>query len=59
MVQRLQNSATLLQCSQAVEPNSIQPLENIAILAMQGRATILFDKSLNILEACNDALLAR
>jgi hypothetical protein len=49
----------LLQCSQAVKPNSIQPLKDVAILTMFGGVTILFYKSLNILEASNNSLLAR
>ena len=51
--------AGLFQPAQAIEADSIEPLENVAIFAMLRRAIMLFVEADDILEAGDDPLLAR
>ena len=59
MVQRRKQGAALLKRAQAVEAHGIEPLEDVAIFPVLRRAAVLLDKSLDFLEAGDDALLAR
>ncbi|WP_278395026.1 hypothetical protein [Sphingobium yanoikuyae] len=47
------------QRTQPIEPDGVQPFENIAILAVLRRATMLVAEFQDILEAGDDPLLAR
>ena len=42
-----------------VEAYRVQPLENVAVLAVLRRAAVLFDEALNVLETGDDPFLAR
>ena len=59
MVQRLKQRAAFRKLAQTIEAHGIQPLEDVAILPVLRSAAVLFDKTLNLLEAGDDALLAR
>ena len=45
--------------AQAIQPHGIQPLEDVAIFAVLGRAAMLLDEIDDVLEARDDPLLAR
>jgi hypothetical protein len=59
MIQRLQQCTTFRKLAKAIETYRIEPLEDVAVLAVLRRAAMLFDKPLDLLEAGDDALLAR
>jgi hypothetical protein len=59
MVEGLKDCTAVLLRPQTIQPNGIEPLENITILAVLRQAAKLLDKALNVLEAGDDALFAR
>jgi hypothetical protein len=59
MVQRRQQRTALLLRAKTVKPHGVEALEDIAIFAVQGRAPVLFDEALDVLEARDDAFLLR
>ena len=50
---------TLRLCSQAIEPDSVKPLENLTMFTMLGQPATFGHEALNIFEPGNDALRAR
>lgn len=59
MIERLQQAAAIVQLTKPIEAHGIQPLEDIASFPMLRRVAVLFDETLNLLEAGDDALFAR
>ena len=59
MIERREKGTALVQRAQAIEAHGIEPLEDVAILTVLRRATVLFDEPLNFLEARDDPFLAR
>ena len=59
MIQGCKQRAAFVQLAETVEAHGIQPLEDVAILAVLRGAAVLLDETLNFLEAGDDALLAR
>jgi hypothetical protein len=37
----------------------VEPLEDVAVLSVLGRAAVLLDKTVDVFKACDDALVAR
>jgi len=59
MIERFKHGAAIGQLAQTVEADGIQPLEDIAVLAVPWGAAVLLNETLNLLEARDDAFLAR
>ncbi|QQN73381.1 hypothetical protein [Croceicoccus sp. YJ47] len=58
-IERHKQFARLVERAHAVEPNGIDPLEYVAILAMLRRAVVLFAETDDILEPCDDPFFAQ
>ena len=58
MVEGRQQGATVLKRAQPIKPHRVEPLEDVAIFAMPGSTAMLLDEPLDLLEACDDPLLA-
>ena len=59
MIEGFKQGAAIVQLAQAIEAHGIQPLEDVAVFPVLRGAAVLFDEPLNLLEAGDDALLAR
>ena len=59
VVERLQDRPALLERTQPVETHGVEPLEDVAVVAVLRRASVLIHEALDLLEARDDALLAR
>ena len=59
MVERHEQGAAFFLIAQAIQAHGIQALEDVFIIAVARRMAVLLNKTLNVFEAGNDALLAR
>ena len=59
MIEGLKQATAFRQLAQAIEAHGIQPLEDVAVLPVLRSTAVLLDESLDLLEAGDDALLAR
>ena len=59
MVERREHYAAFFERAKTVEPDGVEPVEDVAILAMLWFPTMFIDEALDVLEPSNDALLAR
>ena len=59
MIEGFKQGAAIGQLAQAIEAHGIQPLEDVAVLAVLRSAAVLLDETLNLLEAGDDPLFAR
>jgi hypothetical protein len=57
MIERFEERAAIHQRAQPVETHGIEPLENVSVLPMLWGAAVFLHKSLNFLEAGDDAFL--
>ena len=58
-IQSRQQFASLGLRAQAIKAHRIEPLENVAVLAVRRQPAMFGDKPLNVLEAGNDPFLQR
>ena len=58
-IQRGENRKALFLFADAIQPHRMNPLEDVAPLAVLRRTAVSFDEALDFLEARNDPLLAR
>ena len=59
MIERRQQRATVLKRAQPVETHRVEPLEDVAVLAVLGSVAVLLHEALDFLEACDDPFLPR
>ena len=59
MIEGRQQRATILKSAQPVETDGVEPLEDVAVLAVPGGVTVLLHEPLDFLEACDDPFLPR
>ena len=59
MIEGLEEGAALLEGANAVQPNGVEPFEDIAVLAVLRRAAMLLDETLDLFEARDDPLFSR
>ena len=59
MVEWFEQRAALGKLAQAVEAHGVNPLENVPVLSMLGSTAVFLEESLDVLEARDDAFLAR
>jgi len=59
MVEGFKQGAAVGQLAKTIEAHRIQPLKDVAILSVLRDVAVLLDKTLNLLEARDDPLLAR
>ena len=57
MVERHEKRATFLKGTHAIEAHGIEPLKDVLIFAMLGRAPVLFNEALDFLKPGDDAFL--
>ena len=54
-----QQHAAFLDRAEPVEAHRVEPLEDVAVLAVAGGVTVLLHEPLDFLEACDDPFLSR
>ena len=59
MIEGRQQRAAVLKSAQPVETDGVEPLEDVAVLAVLGSVAVLLHEALDFLEPRDDPLLAR
>src|SRR4051812_40683401 len=59
MIEGSEQSASVVELPKAIEADCIEPLEDVALLPVPRGAAVLFDETLNLLEAGDNPLFAR